>query len=50
VTFCCFTEPDDAGVAAAGAVEGEEAGVGFAELGAVVGVAVAGGVSAMLDC
>ncbi len=32
------------------AVEGEEKGVGFAELGAAAGVAVAGGLSALLDC
>jgi hypothetical protein len=53
VTFCCFTEPEDAGIAAAGVEEGEEVGValavGFAEPGAVAGVAVAGGLSAMLD-
>jgi hypothetical protein len=46
----CFTEPEDAGVVGAGVVEGEEGGVGFAELGAVAGVAVAGGLSEMLDC
>jgi hypothetical protein len=53
VTFCCLTEPEDAGIAAAGVEEGEEVAValavGFAELGAVAGVAVAGGLSAMLD-
>jgi hypothetical protein len=31
-------------------MEGEEVGVDFAELGAVAGVAVAGGLSELLDC
>jgi hypothetical protein len=46
----CLTEPEDAGVVGADVVEGEEVGVGLAELGRLTGVAVAGGMSAMLDC
>ena len=42
----CFSEPEDASVVGAGVVE---VGVGLAELGAVAGVAAAGGLSAMLD-
>jgi hypothetical protein len=47
---CCFTEPEDAAVVGAGVLEGEEVGVGFAKLGVLAGVAVAGGLSVMLDC
>ena len=47
---CCFAEPEDARVVGAGVVEGEEVGIDFAELGAVPGVAVAGGLSELLDC
>jgi hypothetical protein len=46
----CFAEPEDARVVGAGVVEAEEAGVGLAELGARAGVAVAGGLSELLDC
>jgi len=47
---CCFPEPPDARVFGAEVAEGEEAGFGFAELGTVARVAVAGGVPELLDC
>ena len=52
---CCFAAPEvavavDAGVVEAEEAEGEEAEVGFAALGTAPGVAVAGDLSALLDC
>jgi len=57
---CCFAAPEVAVAVDAGVVEaeeaegeeaeGEEAEVGFAALGTAPGVAVAGDLSALLDC